>query len=346
MLRKLLSVLVGFVLLAAAFTVLWVAHGPLPTEARVTGGVLYTQAEIAAQTVGGVGPELSAITDTTSGPMSVPIRPQFGGAVLSDLSQAEVGEQTEGARVTGDVATSAAQGGVPLTTDVMLDSVTGVTVAAAPQVAGATAPEGVGGMEVAAAGYEQRVVELEWPAQFQVGRAGLVRITLKMLDSGALQPVAEIADNEVMATPILLTDRYTTHDAFVTASIVAPDFRIEAVSPAVQPLQRGGEAEWRWMLTADRAGKAVISLGLSISWQPKPGQPPGPTNVPIWGQALQVEAAYVFGLLTVPQSSVAGTVLAVLGVVAEIPLLEKFLGLFWRILFGRRRRRNASTRRR
>ncbi|GAB4414777.1 MAG: hypothetical protein Kow00106_10010 [Anaerolineae bacterium] len=346
MLRKLLSVLVGFVLLAAALTILWVAHGPLPTEARITGGILYTQAEIAAQTLGGSAPELSAITDTTSGPVSVPILPQFAGAALSDLSQAEAGEQAGGEQVTGDVATGAAQGGVPLTTDVLLDSATGVTVAAAPQVAGALAPEGMGGMEVAAAGYEQRVVELEWPAQFQVGRAGLVRIKLKMLDSGALQPVAEIADNEVMATPILLTDRYATHDAFVTASIVAPDFKVEAVNPAVQPLQRGGEAEWRWMLTADRAGKAVISLGLSISWQPKPGQPPGPTNVPIWGQALQVEASYVFGLLTVPQSSVAGTVLAVLGVVAEIPLLEKFLGLFWRILFGRRRRRNSSARRR
>jgi hypothetical protein len=345
MLRKFLSVLVGFVLLAAAFTILWVARGPLPTEARTTGGILYTQAEIAPQAQAGGMPELNAITDTTSGAMSVPIRPQMGGAVLSDLAQTDAVEQAEGGRVTNEVATGAAQGGVPLTTDVMLDSATGVTVAAAPQVAGAPAPEGVGGMDVTAGGYEQRVVELEWPAQFQVGRAGLVRIKLKVLDSGALQPVAEIADNEVMATPILLTDRYATHDAFVTASIVAPDFKVEAVNPAIQPLQRGGEVEWRWMLTADRAGKAVISLGLSISWQPKPGQPPGPTNVPIWGQALQVEASYVFGLLTVPQSSVAGTVLAVLGVVAEIPLLEKFLGLFWRILFGRRRRRDRRARR-
>lgn len=345
MLRKLFSVLVGFVLLAAAFTILWVARGPLPTEARITGGILYTQAEIAPQAQTGGMPELNAITDTASGAMSVPIRPQLGGAALSDLAQTDAAEQAEGGRVANEVATGAAQAGVPLTTDVLLDDATGVTVVAAPQVAGAPAPEGAGGMEVTAGGYEQRVVELEWPAQFQVGRAGLVRVRLKMLDSGALQPVAEIADNEVMATPILLTDRYATHDAFVTATIVAPDFKVEAVSPAMQPLQRGGEIEWRWMLTADRAGKVVISLGLAISWQPKPGQPPGPTNVPIWGQALQVEANYVFGLFTVPQSSVAGTVLAVLGVVAEIPLLEKFLGLFWRILFGRRRRRDRRARR-
>ena len=346
MLRKFLSVLVGFVLLAAAATVLWVAHAPLPIEARTTGGILFTQAEVAAQTQPGGLPELSAITDTTAGAMPVPVQPQLGGAVLSDLSQAGVAEQTAGAILGSEAAGVAAQAGIPLTTDIVLDSDTGVAVAPLPQAAGALAPEGAGGMTTAAGGYEQRVVELEWPAHFQVGRAGLVRIKLKRLEGGALQPVAEVADNEVMATPILLTDRYDTHDAFVTATIAAPDFRVETVSPATQPLQRGGEVEWRWLLTADKAGKMVISLGLSISWQPKPGQPPGPTNVPIWGQALQVEASYVFGLFTVPQSSVAGTVLAVLGVVAEIPLLEKFLGLFWRILFGRQRRRDSRNRRR
>lgn len=345
MLRKFLSVLVGFVLLAAAFTVLWVAHGPLPTEARTTGGILFTQAEVAAQAQPGGLPNLSAITDTTAGAMPVPVQPQIGGAALSDLAEAEVAEQAAGATLGGEAAGVAAQAGIPLTTDIVLDSDTGVAVAPLSQAGGAPAPEGAGGMTTAAGGYEQRVVELEWPAHFQVGRAGLVRIKLKGLAGGALQAVAEVADNEVMATPILLTDRYDTHDAFVTATIAAPDFRVETVSPATQPLQRGGEVEWRWLLTADRAGKAIISLGLSISWQPKPGQPAGPINVPIWGQALQVDTAYVFGLITVPQASVAGTVLAVLGVVAEIPLLEKFLGLFWRILFGRRRRRNQRTRR-
>lgn len=345
MLRKLLLILVGFVLLAAAVTVLWVAHGPQPTEARTTGGILFTQAEVAAQAQAGAAPQLSAITDTTAGAMPVPVQPQIGGAALSDLAQVEAAEVAQ-ATVGGETASSAALAGVPLTTDVLLDGATAVTVASVPQVPAAPAPDGMGGMTVTAAQYEQRVVELEWPAQFQVGRAGLVRIKLKMLDSGALQPIAEIADNEVMATPILLTDRYDTHDAFITATIAAPDFKIEAVGPATQPLQRGGQAEWRWMLTPSRAEKAVISLGLSISWQPKPGQPAGPTNVSIWGQAVQVEAHYVFGMFTVPQASVAGTVLAVLGFVAEIPLLGKFLGLFWRILFGRRRRKDSRNRRR
>ena len=129
--------------------------------------------------------------------------------------------------------------------------------------------DGQGGLEPTAAGYEQRVVELEWPATFQVGRSGAVRIKLKMLEGGALQPVAEVAENEVIATPILLTDRYDNYNAFVTATISAPDFQIESTSPDRQPLQRGGEVEWRWTLEADSAQTAVISLGLAITWEPK-----------------------------------------------------------------------------
>jgi len=75
--------------------------------------------------------------------------------------------------------------------------------------------------------------------------------------------------------------------------------------------------------------------------------------VPIWGQTVQVEVNYVFGFITVPQASIAGTVLGVVGVVAEIPLLEKFLEIFWNVFLGgnRRRRqredrRNRRTRRR
>ncbi|MBI5957696.1 MAG: hypothetical protein HY866_03105, partial [Chloroflexi bacterium] len=129
-----------------------------------------------------------------------------------------------------------------------------------------------------------------------------------------------------------------THDAFITATISAPDFEIDAVSAARQPLQRGGEIEWRWTLTADSAQQSVISLGLMITWEAKPGQPPGPTNVALWGQAVQVEVNYVFGLITVPQASYAGTALAILGFAAQIPLADKILEGVWSLFFGRRRR--------
>jgi len=330
--RKFLLVLIGLPVLAAAAVILWVAHGPQPTEARTTGGLLFTQAEVAAQSLAASGavPQLGAITDTTAGAMSVPVQPQFSREAVAGLA----------------LGAPAGAGAVSPTEGVVLDSATGVTVAPLDSAAGVPAPDGTGGMAAVTTGYEQRVVELEWPSQFQVGRAGSLRVTLKMLEGGALQPVAEIGDNEVIATPILLTDRYATHDAFVTATLSAPDFAVSTVTPAVQQLQRGGEVTWRWTLSADRAQKAIIALGLSVTWQPKPGQPPGPTNVALWSQAVQVDVEHVFGQLTVPQATVAGTVLGVLGFVAEMPLAGVFLRLSWRILFGRRSSRDNRRSRR
>jgi hypothetical protein len=320
--RKFLLVLIGLPVVAAAAIILWVAHGPQPTEARTTGGILYTQAEVAAlsQAAPGAPLELNAVTDTTAGAMAVPVQPSLSGEAVADMMP--------GAPPRTDA---------PPAEGVVLDSATGVAVAPLDAAAGAPAPDGSGGMAAAATGYEQRVIELEWPAHFQVGRASSLRVTLKMLEGGALQPVAEIGENEVVATPILLTDRYATHDAFVTATLSAPDFAVGSVSPATQQLQPGGELTWRWTLSSTRAQKAIIALGLAITWQPKPGQPPGPSNVGLWSQTVQVDVNHVFGLLTVPQATVAGTVLGVLGFVAEIPLVDAALRLFWRILFGQRR---------
>jgi hypothetical protein len=329
--RKFMLVLFGLPVLAAAAVILWVAHSPQPTEARTTGGLLFTQAEVAAQSLAapGAAPQLDAITDTTAGAMSVPVQPQFSREAVADLA----------------LSAPSGTGAVPPAEGVVLDSAMGVTVAPLDAAAGVPAPDGSGGMTAVTTGYEQRVVELEWPSQFQVGRAGALRVTLKMLEGGALQPVAEIGDNEVVATPILLTDRYATHDAFVTATLSAPDFAVSTVTPAVQQLQRGGEVTWRWTLSADRAQKAIIVLGLSVTWQPKPGQPPGPSNVALWSQTVQVDVEQVFGLFSVPQATVAGTVLGVLGFVAEMPLVGFFLRLFWRILFGRRRAPRPTDRR-
>ncbi len=330
--RKFFLVLIGLPVVAAAVIILWVAHGPQPSEARTTGGVLYTQAEVAAQSLNAPGGalELNAVTDTTAGAMAVPVQPSLSGEAVAEM--------VLGAPSRTDAA--------PAAEGVVLDSATGVAVAPLDSAAGVRAPDGSGGMTAVATGYEQRVVELEWPAQFQVGRAGSLRVTLKMLEGGALQPVAEIGENEVVATPILLTDRYATHDAFVTATLSAPDLAVSSVSPPIQQLQRGGELTWRWTLRGDRAQKTVIALGLIITWQPKAGQPPGPTNVALWSQTVQVDVNHVFGLFTVPQATVAGTVLGVLGFVAEMPLVGAFLRLFWRILFGRKRSSRDRNRRR
>ncbi|MBN1680835.1 MAG: hypothetical protein JW966_11130 [Anaerolineae bacterium] len=344
--RRLLFVLIGLVCLAGGAVTLWLARGPQPTEERTTGGVLTTQAEIEAQGEfqPGQEPSLEVITDDGFGSTtSIGAAPQIAAAALADVSEMDAAETEAQPAMIAEVAEP---GDVTLTTDVVLDENTDTEVTplvlAEPQPIDA---DGQGGPLLTAT-YEQRVVELEWPKTFRVGGSGSVRIKLKMLADGSLQPVAEIDTNQVLATPILITDRYDTHDATVTASLSAPDFDVTNVSQATQPLQRGGEVEWRWTLKADDAATSVIALGLSITWIPREaGAPYAPSNVTIWGQTVQVKSEHVFGLITVPQASIAGTVLAVVGFVGQLPLLEVFLETFWNVFFKRRSRRREKQRR-
>ncbi|MCC6800302.1 MAG: hypothetical protein IT325_09300, partial [Anaerolineae bacterium] len=176
------------------------------------------------------------------------------------------------------------------------------------------------------------------------GGSGTVRVKLKMLDDGSAQPVAEIAGNEIAATPILIADRYDTHTAQLTATISAPNFEIEALASATQTLERGGETQWLWTLSADSSGRGVIAVGITLTWVSKAsGQPE--TTVTLWGQAIEAEINYVFGSITVPQASIAGTALAVVGFVAQIPLIDAVLDVIGKLFFGGRRRSSARQRR-
>ncbi|NDJ87388.1 MAG: hypothetical protein GYB66_16035 [Chloroflexi bacterium] len=214
-------------------------------------------------------------------------------------------------------------------------------------------PEGPagGGQGGAFEPIEQRVVDLEWPEEFRVGETGAIRLTLKPLPEGGFEVASpEIETNKIISTPITLVDCYDAYDARVTARLVAPDaFEIEDNATETIPLSRGQEASWRWSLTPDESGSFVITVSLTMDWSLKPGATPPPNSCQslatdrftFWGQSVQVEANQVFGFITIPQASILGGVLAVLGFVGELPLLSEILG----ILFERRLERRAERRR-
>ena len=175
----------------------------------------------------------------TTGPSStnaIGAQAQMAPGALDDASAFDAQELAAAPQTTA--------AGANLTTDIMLDADADVAVAplsVPPAAVAPAAPDGQGGAGVVSATYEQRVVELEWPATLPVGRSGSVRVALRMLEDGSAEAVAEIADNEVIATPILLADRYDTHNAVITAVISAPDFEVAWLNNADQTLERGGE---------------------------------------------------------------------------------------------------------
>lgn len=333
--RKFLLVLLGLPVLLAGAVLLWTARGPVPKHEVTTGSAL----EAMPMALAADAP-FSPIDEGDAGfAAGAPdVEPQA-------LEEGSGGFDAEAAELEFQAETSAALRSVPLTSDLMLEEEVPIGIEPLDDAAERAAAEESRGGPVVPAAFEQRVVELEWPSQFRVGGSGTVRVKLRMLDDGLVQPVAEIADNEITATPIIIPDNYTTHDAQLTTTLSAPDFAVEALSPETQTLQKGGEAEWRWTLSAESSGQSVIAIGITLTWVNKTDNRPE-TTISLWGQALQVDVNYVFGSITVPQASIAGTVLAVIGFVAEIPLIDAIFEVFGKIFFGRRRRSKASAKRR
>lgn len=242
---------------------------------------------------------------------------------------------------TRELGNTVSQGGVvvpdQMTQNPTIESDTEIAFAAPRSNGGTPGLDGVQSSNIT----EQRLIELEWPSSFAVGGSGAVRLTLKALPGGQIQVTPEIPNNAVLATPILINDRYDTHTARFTARLSAPAFNnVEATTPLSQDLNRGQQATWRWSLgSPGNSGQHVITLGLEVTWIPRPnmgGSQIGP--IPIWGQALQVETNYVFGNITVPQASTAGTVLAAAGFLIQIP----FLGEILSFLTGGNRRKKQK----
>jgi len=333
--RKIMLVLLGLPVLIVGATLLWTARGPVPRYEITTGSDLEAPALIAAE-----APEEAPDESPDESPDAVPLEeppgasaPTFAAPGLSAAPQAAPGE-------TGTLSEI-----IPLTSDLVLNEPAPILIEPLdPLEARAEAEESRGG-PVVPAPVEQRVVEMEWPSQFRVGGSGTVRVKLKMLDDGSAQPVAEIAGNEIAATPILIGDRYDTHTAQLTATISAPDFKIEALAPATQTLERGGETQWLWTLSADSSGRGVIAVGITLTWVSKASGLPE-TTVTLWGQVLDAEINYVFGSITVPQASIGGTLLAVVGFVAQIPLIDAVLDVIGKVFFGSRRRRSRARQQR
>ncbi|PJF39365.1 MAG: hypothetical protein CUN55_14560 [Phototrophicales bacterium] len=195
--------------------------------------------------------------------------------------------------------------------------------------------------------YEQRLVELEWPESFRAGESRTIRLSYKPLAAGVSGP--EVESNLVRAQPITVLDCYADYDAFVTARIIAPEFKAETLDEATKQVEKGQEATWRWTLTPNKEGTFVITLALQIEWRVKQGHSPllGPctsladgTPNTIWGQSVKTEVNYVLGMITIEQASLAGTVLAVVGAASQFPLLTEILV----ILFERRVEKAASKR--
>lgn len=195
----------------------------------------------------------------------------------------------------------------------------GEVVATSPRsngISGFGATDGQGG-GASVPGIERRNIEFEYPESFREGESGIVRVRLT---EGQISISPEIEGNAVIPDSTFLFTRFDTHDGTVTATIEAPNFDVS--SPSVtKPFIKGVDNEWSWTLEPKKTGESTIRVSISVAWTPKPGIqnivaiPP----TEIWTGNAKTEVNQVLGIISIPNASVAGTVLAVLGIFAQSP---------------------------
>ncbi|MCI0712655.1 MAG: BatD family protein [Chloroflexi bacterium] len=341
--------LFGIVFLAVGGFMLFTVFIDTPDEVTATLGALTTLERAASEE------ELNVFVDgQTAGSNS------FGGAELDegDINEviAERPTTTEGrpqvdpneireqanSVISPEAVTNTEVLSNPVLSNEPINAATNVVVEEVAGTEEIEAPSGTGG-GTANFATEQRVAELEWPEKFRDGESGSIRLTLRALEEGGLVAEAEIDENTILATPIILTDRYDTHDAFITARISAPDFEIEGNSSAQQQMFEGERVEWRWTLTPNDTGSFVITVGTEVIWQPKdPGTGVTIGPLPVWGQSVQSDVDQVFGLISIPQASIAGTIIAVIGALLELPFFAELGSAFLERMVDRIRNGDKS----
>lgn len=188
---------------------------------------------------------------------------------------------------------------------------------------------------------EPRVIEFEWPEEFRAGESNSVRLAVKFLPDGRVQPQVEVEGNIVQSTPLTFVTYYATHSGNISARLTAPEFEVEAQNSESQTLLPGRDVTWRWTLTPENTGKFTLTVTLFAEWTPLPNVQGSPFRQDIWGTSKSVEVNHVFGIVTIPQASIAGTILAGLGVVTQAPTILDMLSF----LLGRRDKRREQQRR-
>ncbi|NDJ74959.1 MAG: hypothetical protein GYB65_01760 [Chloroflexi bacterium] len=362
----------GLVFLVGAGALAWSAYRPINDQVAVLGGKLFTQQDALAGEALGVAGD---VDDSFSGEIAIAegaLEPDVvaeadapravdpddlppGAVTTSDYvleSETDVvvgslepirGRLAFRAAGSGDTVNVPATPAPPVAADptaVPQQSSEQPPVMAAGSGDTVDPPPAPGPGDAEPGGEQLRLVELEWPDEIRVGSSATIRLTMQALEGGSLQPVAEIEGNEVLASPIVIANRYQdgAYEPRITANLAAPDFDVDLQTAREQTIpyeDQNRVLEWRWTLNADQGETAVIVISLNLTWYETGTDTAVTVEKAIWGQAVEVDADRVARLLTVPQAGILSLALGAMGVLAQIPLLDLIVEGLWRILFGR-----------
>lgn len=182
---------------------------------------------------------------------------------------------------------------------------------------------------------ERRFLALEFPPKIRAGDSDIVRLTLKMDDSGNITPTAVVDGNVVTGEVIEIPNLYETHHVVAEAQFDMAGMQISPPDTTSQTLSPGQSIQFFWSIRPAEVGTYRGTVWLFLRFVDKVSGEESRRAVS--AQMVEIEAVNLFGVPAKLVRSVGG-VGSVVGAVVGFPFFEDIV----KFLFKKRPKRKAS----
>lgn len=175
--------------------------------------------------------------------------------------------------------------------------------------------------------HENRLIEIEWPAQMRVGDSDVIRLSLVMDELGMITPTAIIEGHEVMGEPVKIPNLYETHNLVAEARLDLLGIESLPKGTISEPLSPGKTVNFYWNIQSHAAGVFRGTLWLHVNIVPRnEGQI---ERVALLAKPIEIESTTILGMSSQIARifSLSGSLLST---IIGFPFLESILQFLWK----------------
>jgi len=179
---------------------------------------------------------------------------------------------------------------------------------------------------------EKRFIVLEFPPKIRAGDSDVVRLTLKVDQSGNITPTAVVAGNVVTGNTIEIPNLYETHHVIAEARMDMAGMQISPADLSSQTLLPGQSIMFFWSVRPADVGTYRGTVWLFLRFVDKVSGEE--SRIAVSAQTVDIEAVSLFGVPANVARS-AGMIGSAVGAVIGFPFFEEIV----KFIFKRRPKR-------
>jgi len=178
---------------------------------------------------------------------------------------------------------------------------------------------------------EKRFLALEFPPKIRAGDSDVIRLTLKMDESGNITPTAVVAGNVVTGNTIEIPNLYETHHVIAEARMDMAGVQISPADLSSQTLLPGQSVMFFWSVRPADVGTYRGTVWLFLRFVDKVSGEE--SRIAVSAQTVDIEAVSLFGVPANVARS-AGMIGSAVGAVVGFPFFEEIV----KFIFKRRKK--------